>query len=156
MELNNIRIKSKIDTTENWQMNNPILLEREIGIEKISDDSIKIKIGDGATTWNSLGYIDFGSDILPISTSIQTTTTWNEQSTSSGTSYYQQVVTIPNLTTSMMVDISLDADGLAQLLNDGVTAIWAENNNGTCTLKTLGAAPTTILTLYLTLIEVSN
>ena len=156
MELNNIRIKSKIDTTENWQMNNPILLEREIGIEKISDDSIKIKIGDGATTWNSLGYIDFGSDILPISTSIQTTTTWNEQSTSSGTSYYQQVVTIPNLTTSMMVDISLDADGLAQLLNDGVTAIWAENNNGTCTLKTLGAAPATILTLYLTLTEVSN
>lgn len=37
-----------------WTTNNPVLLDGQIGIEIGTPD--KVKIGDGATAWNSLGY----------------------------------------------------------------------------------------------------
>jgi hypothetical protein len=45
--------KQRRDTAANWTAANPTLLAGEIGIES---DTEKIKIGDGATAWNSLGY----------------------------------------------------------------------------------------------------
>lgn len=87
---------------------------------------------------------------------VPTTTTWTSQSTTAGTEYWEQSVTVPGLGTSDQVDISLDADGLNQLLTDGVTALWAENTDGACVIKALGAAPTVALTLHLTLTEVSS
>lgn len=87
---------------------------------------------------------------------VTTSTTWTSQNTTAGTAYWYQTVTVPGITASSEVSISLDADGLNQLLTDGVTAIWAENDNGTCTIKTLGAAPAAALTLYLTLVEVAT
>lgn len=48
-----IRIKQKIDTAENWQQYNPILLDREIGVDSTNR---KIKIGDGIASWNDLPY----------------------------------------------------------------------------------------------------
>ena len=87
---------------------------------------------------------------------VQTTTSWTSQSTTAGTEYWEQSVTVPGLGTSDQVDISLDADGLNQLLEDGVTALWAENTGGACVIKALGAAPTVALTLHLTLTEVSS
>lgn len=55
------RIKQKIDTSQNWATNNPILLEGEFGIES---DTNKMKIGNGTDKWNDLDYcssIDFAS-----------------------------------------------------------------------------------------------
>lgn len=95
------------------------------------------------------------SDIAAVQT-VQTTTSWTEQNTTAGTQYWQQVVAVPNLAAQAQVDIALDADGLNQLLDDGVTALWAENDSGTCTVKALGAAPTAALTLYLTITEVAT
>ena len=46
-------MKQRYDTAANWTAANPTLLAGEIGIES---DTEKIKIGDGATAWNSLGY----------------------------------------------------------------------------------------------------
>lgn len=57
MELNNIRIQSKKDTTENWESINPVLLDGETGIEETTDGNFKIKIGDGEKTWSLLPYI---------------------------------------------------------------------------------------------------
>lgn len=51
------RIRNIVDTTENWKSANPILLSGEIGFEITSDKEIKIKIGDGITTWGLLEYI---------------------------------------------------------------------------------------------------
>jgi hypothetical protein len=45
--------KQRRDTAANWTAANPTLLAGEIGIES---DTSKIKIGDGSTVWNSLGY----------------------------------------------------------------------------------------------------
>lgn len=48
-----IRIKSRVDESGDWQSLNPILLDREIGYER---DTGKYKIGDGETAWNDLEY----------------------------------------------------------------------------------------------------
>lgn len=86
---------------------------------------------------------------------VQTTTNWAKKATSAGTQYWEQAVTVPGLTAQAQVDIALDADGLNRLLTGGVSALWAENNMGNLTVKTLGAAPTAALTLYLTITEVT-
>ena len=102
------------------------------------------------------GYVDGKIAASSLLVTLQTTVSWTSQSTSAGTDYWQQAVTVAGLTASMQVDVSLDADGLQQLMDDGVTALWAENDSGACTLKTLGATPTAALTVTLTLTEVTS
>jgi hypothetical protein len=51
------RIQIRRDTAEKWMINNPILLEGEIGYET---DTTYIKIGDGTTYWNDLPYWNGG------------------------------------------------------------------------------------------------
>lgn len=41
-------------TSTAWQTADPVLGNKELGLEL---DTLKIKIGDGVTEWNSLGYI---------------------------------------------------------------------------------------------------
>ena len=48
-------MQQRRDTAANWTSNNPTLLNGEIGYET---DTGYLKIGDGSTAWNSLGYID--------------------------------------------------------------------------------------------------
>lgn len=48
------RIKLRRDTEANWTAANPTLSDGEIGFER---DSLKLKIGDGSTAWNSLAYV---------------------------------------------------------------------------------------------------
>lgn len=86
---------------------------------------------------------------------VKTTTNWASKNTTAGVAYWEQPVTVPGLTAQAQVDIALDADGLNRLLTDGVSALWAENNMGNLTVKTLEAAPKAVLTLYLTITEVS-
>jgi len=50
-------IQFRRDTAANWTSNNPTLAAGEIGYET---DTEKYKIGDGSTTWTSLGYTTFG------------------------------------------------------------------------------------------------
>lgn len=52
-EVKQIRIQQKVDTKENWEINNPILLDKEIGYEK---ETGRYKIGDGVSNWNDLSY----------------------------------------------------------------------------------------------------
>jgi hypothetical protein len=51
-----VRMQLRADTAANWTSINPTLLSAEIGLER---DTNKIKIGNGSTTWNSLGYFPF-------------------------------------------------------------------------------------------------
>lgn len=48
-----IRIQLRRDTAAAWALNNPVLLAGEIGVES---DTLKVKVGDGSTAWNALGY----------------------------------------------------------------------------------------------------
>ncbi len=51
-------IQFRRDTASNWTSNNPTLANGEFAIET---DTTKYKIGDGSTTWTSLGYGGLGS-----------------------------------------------------------------------------------------------
>jgi hypothetical protein len=51
-----VRILLRRDTTANWQAVNPVLGDGELGIERLPDNSIKLKFGNGTDTWNNLSY----------------------------------------------------------------------------------------------------
>jgi len=53
------RVTVRSDTAANWTSEDPVLLNGEIGWES---DSTKLKVGDGATAWSSLGYYHTGED----------------------------------------------------------------------------------------------
>ena len=48
-----IRIQQKADLRNEWENNNPVLLDQEIGFER---NTGKFKMGDGLTPWNDLPY----------------------------------------------------------------------------------------------------
>jgi len=48
-------IQIRGDLSENWIAANPILAEREFAYEM---DTQRMKVGDGTTAWNSLGYVE--------------------------------------------------------------------------------------------------
>lgn len=48
-----VRLQLRGDTAANWASVNPILAEREFAVET---DTMRYKIGDGVTSWNSLTY----------------------------------------------------------------------------------------------------
>jgi len=48
-----VKIQLRRDTAANWNSNNPILAEGEIGVEL---DTNRMKVGDGSTHWNDLPY----------------------------------------------------------------------------------------------------
>lgn len=66
----NTRIQIRNDTAENWSSENPVLLKGEFGVELgASPAQNKIKIGDGTTAWNDLGYtFDLAAIIAQIPT----------------------------------------------------------------------------------------
>jgi len=66
-------IQIRRDTASNWTSANTVLAQGELGAET---DTSKIKIGNGSTAWNSLGYlIDAGGYITATSTNTLTNKT---------------------------------------------------------------------------------
>lgn len=67
------RIQQKSDTQANFESNNPILLANELVIVKMTDGSIKFKVGDGTSHFNSLEYTDkyLTDDISNLQSSIE-------------------------------------------------------------------------------------
>ena len=55
-----VRIQLRRDTAANWISSNPVLRQGEIGIET---DTLKIKLGDGTSTWTQIsGYMNLVPD----------------------------------------------------------------------------------------------
>ncbi len=71
----------------------------------------------------------------------------------SGSGPYTQSVTVSGTTSQTKVDLQPDATTLSQMLDDGTTALWVENDAGTLTARAMGAAPTAELTVQCTLTE---
>ena len=62
MESKRARVQFIVNTRDNWYKSNPVLLDGEIGLEKLppsNKSNYAIKIGDGITDWNHLPYIAF-------------------------------------------------------------------------------------------------
>ena len=56
-----VRIIIRNGTAAQWTSENPVLSEGELGIET---DTKKLKVGDGATNWNSLQYWYIGDLVM--------------------------------------------------------------------------------------------
>lgn len=91
-------------------------------------------------------------DAATIVKTITVSTSW------SGNGPYTQTVTVSDyvVTSNSKVDLQPDAAVLAQLISDGVKALYIENNSGTLTIYAVGAAPTTALTIQCTITEVTT
>ena len=101
-----------------------------------------------------------GDHVHPVDTSrqaqiytdtITTTTTWT------GSGPYTQTVTLANYTatSNSKVDLQPNSTVIGQLVTDGVTALYVSNTSGTLTLNAIGAAPSTAMTLQVSITEVS-
>lgn len=86
------------------------------------------------------------SQTAPARGSISFGTTW------SGNGPYTQTVTVSNATivADSKVDLQPNSTALAQMISDGVTALWIENSGGTLTAYALGAAPSAAMTMQCT------
>lgn len=86
------------------------------------------------------------SQTAPARGSISFGTTW------SGSGPYTQTVTVSNATivADSKVDLQPNSTALAQMISDGVTALWIENNGGTLTAYAMGAAPSAAMTMQCT------
>ena len=73
----------------------------------------------------------------------------------SGSDPYTQTVTISGatITSNTKVDIQPDATALAQLISDGISALYIVNNSGVLTLYAIGAATTADITVQVTYYE---
>lgn len=123
------KIKEAADAIPN------VATQTRAGIVKPDNATVTV---DADGTIHSAAY-----DILPARSSISLSTTWE------GSGPYTQVVTISGaaVNANSKIDIQPDSTALAQLISDGVTALWIQNDNGTLTAYAMGAAPTVALTL---------
>lgn len=87
-----IQIQLRNDTASNWTSANPTLLSGEIGIET---DTLKFKIGNGSTAWNSLAY----NVALPS----QTGNSGKYLTTNGSTASWSTIVTDPSPTVFMLM-----------------------------------------------------
>ena len=65
-----VKLRTRYDTAANWASNNPVLLSGELGIES---DTLKMKVGNGSTAWNSLAYLLDG-DVFQAASTIRVNT----------------------------------------------------------------------------------
>lgn len=71
-----------------------------------------------------------------------------------GSGPYTQTVTVPGVTANSEVSFRPNATQLQQLIDDGVQALYVENDNGTCTAVAVGAAPSVAMTIIAEVAEV--
>ena len=64
-----------------------------------------------------------------------------------GNGPYTQTITIEGTTQYSKYDLQPGAAVMGEMINDGVVAIWIENNNGVLTAYALGAPPSSALTV---------
>lgn len=69
--------------------------------------------------------------------------------------YYTQTVTITGGTANTKVGLTANYTTILQMVDDGTTALYVENNNGVFTAYAVGEAPTVALSVYATLSEVT-
>ena len=64
-----------------------------------------------------------------------------------GDGYYTQAVTIAGGTANTKVDLQAGYDVIAQMLEDGCTAIYVQNDSGVFTAYAVGEAPSAAITV---------
>lgn len=107
---------------------------------------------DSTALMTSGGVYSAINGVKPKAAAITLSSTWSE---SSGVFSQAVTVTGATVTANSKVDLQPGAAALQQLLSDGVTALWVENNGGTLTAYALGAPPSAAMTVQCTVAEVT-
>lgn len=107
------QIQLRRDTAANWTSANPVLAQGEFGIES---NTLKAKLGNGSTAWNSLAYfgdvstLDTVGDVTITSATTGQVLQWN------GTAWVNATLdALPSQT----------GNGGKYLTTDGSTASWS-------------------------------
>ena len=119
-------IKLRRDTASNWTGNNPVLSLGEPGVEI---DTLKMKIGNGSTAWNSLDYL---VTPIPVATGTRvggvkvdgSSIVINNGVISTNINY-----TLPTATTTVLGGVKVD--GITITINDGVITAVGGGGGGT-------------------------
>lgn len=114
---------------------------------KIGDGEVKTaNINDGAVT---LGKLASAAKVHKAVLSVLAAS-WT-----GSVSPYSQVITVvgADITANTQIDLQPDATALAQMLTDGTTAMYIDNNNGTLTMYAITNKPTADLLLQATYYE---
>lgn len=132
-------IQFRRDTAANWTSADPTLAAGEFGYET---DTLKVKIGDGATAWSSLAYA-LGADTLDIVLGRGDTSASNDITLTSGT-----------LTANTITDGTATLTGGNLTTTGSITTNSLTDNTATLTggvlngLTDINATATTDLTLF--------
>lgn len=113
-------IKLRRDTAANWTSANPILAAGEPGLET---DTLKVKYGDGTTTWANLEYSSVGNAVYATTAGSATTATTAVTAATAAAANTAGTVTTnaqPNIT-SVGTLTSLIVSGTASVGNLGTT-----------------------------------
>ena len=70
--------------------------------------------------------------------------------------YYTQSVSIMGVEATERIDIQPDADVLLQLVEDGVSALYIENDGGVLTAYSVGGVPSATITVQVTRINIPS
>lgn len=131
--------------------------------------SVVPQAGDYDKGMVGLGNVDNTSDLAkPISTATQTALNAKQGSIIKGSvtltvagwvadgDDWKQTVTIAGGAAGKQVDLEADKTAIKQMLEDGTSALYIANNNGTFTAHAVGEKPTAALTLQTTMYDVKG
>ena len=104
------RIQIRRDTAANWTSANPTLAQGELGVET---DTLKFKVGDGSTAWNSVNYLITSTSGNVVSTDEVQTLTNKTVENGTFTNGYTEEVNTANTGSAYTIDL---ADGSFQIL----------------------------------------
>ena len=120
----------------------------------------RLKIGDGAHSFQDLDYIGIESFILPTGAPKYTSVTltadaWAAAGELNGLPVFSQVINLNGVTTYSKVDLQLSITDIAHFSDINVT-FTTLNINGEVTVYAIGQKPTQDHTFYATITEVSS
>lgn len=131
--------------------------------------SVVPQAGDYDKGMVGLGNVDNTSDLAkPISTATQTALNAKQDSIIKGSvtltvagwvadgDDWKQTVTIAGGAAGKQVDLEADKTAIKQMLEDGTSALYIANENGTFTAHAVGEKPTAALTLQTTMYDVKG
>lgn len=131
--------------------------------------SVVPQAGDYDKGMVGLGNVDNTSDLAkPISTATQTALNAKQGSIIKGSvtltvagwaadgDDWKQPVTIADGAAGKQVDLEADKTAIKQMLEDGISALYIANENGTFTAHAVGEKPTAALTLQTTMYDVKG
>lgn len=131
--------------------------------------SVVPQAGDYDKGMVGLGNVDNTSDLAkPISTATQTALNAKQGSIIKGSvtltvagwaadgDDWKQPVTIADGAAGKQVDLEADKTAIKQMLQDGISALYIANENGTFTAHAVGEKPTAALTLQTTMYDVKG